>query len=475
MVDKPGGHKQHVDHVPLVGGIAIFLSVFLAWLLLPLLGMGSMNAIFVAAGGLLFAVGLVDDRVQLSVKFRFVAQIAAALLLVYSSAVLKDFGYILSDEILVLGMLSIPITIFATLGVINAMNMLDGVDGLAGAVSLASLSLILVVAYASAHHVQIVLTLCMMGALCGFLVFNLRWNGKITAKVYMGDAGSTLLGFLFAFLLISLSQGEQRAIPPVAVLWLFAVPLMDTVGVMIRRIWHKQSPFSADRGHLHHLLIDAGFRVPHVICFMAFLQLALGAAGLVAVYQGISELVSFTAFITLFLIYTYLISRPWRFVPKMRSIHRKTDLAVRGAQHIYIRDICGDVSVAGIKMQLGEALRHHEFKIFEKIDGDGKKYTFGVIDVKETYNLGWILSKMKKYCTSVAEQESVGNKEKVIRQYITRDPMNDRRCANHHNNHIGGRRQLDRRSNTERLIYCTKKGKIEGRETVARIEPGFNL
>jgi UDP-GlcNAc:undecaprenyl-phosphate GlcNAc-1-phosphate transferase len=92
----------------------------------------------------------------------------------------------------------------------------------------------------------------------GFLYYNLRYPGNRRARVFLGDNGSMLLGFLFAWLFIALSQGEPAAMTPVTALWLFALPLMDTVGVMLRRIWLGKSPFRADRHHLHHLFVRAG-------------------------------------------------------------------------------------------------------------------------------------------------------------------------------------------------------------------------
>ncbi|RLA46835.1 MAG: undecaprenyl-phosphate alpha-N-acetylglucosaminyl 1-phosphate transferase [Gammaproteobacteria bacterium] len=323
LVDKPGGHKEHEDHVPLVGGLAIYSGVLMAWFLLPWLGGGTMNSIFLAAGVLLFTIGLADDRFDLSVKLRFGVQIVAALMLVYSNVVLADLGYIQSGKLFTLGIFAIPVTVFATLSAINAMNMMDGIDGLAGLVSIAILAPILVVSYVSANLIHILLVLCLMGAVGGFLLFNLHWKGRSTAHIFMGDAGSTLLGFLFATLLISLAQGEHRAMPPVTALWLFAIPLMDSAGVMLRRALHRRSPFTADRGHLHHLLLDAGFSVHQVVLFIALLQLALGAVGLVGCYLHISESISFVSFLVVLSAYIYLVIRPWRVVPMMRALHQK--------------------------------------------------------------------------------------------------------------------------------------------------------
>lgn len=330
LVDRPGGHKQHQHEVPLVGGLALYIGLFLSWYLAPYLGVGNINFLFIAGSALLFVIGIADDYFQLSVSFRIVVQVLAALLLTYCNIVLTSLGQLLPGVVVETGVFAIPFTVFAVVGTINAMNMIDGVDGLAGLLSFVVLLMLGVVSYTSGNGVQLLIIFCMLGAVGGFLHFNLRRPGREHAAVFMGDAGSTILGFLFAYLFISLSQGESPAITPVTALWLFGVPLMDTIGVMARRIWLGRSPFSADRGHLHHLLLDAGFRVRHTVMIIAAIQLLLGTAGLVAYYFGVLEWVSFAAFLGLFAFYAYFIFHPRRAVLYLRNVHQKFGFTVRG-------------------------------------------------------------------------------------------------------------------------------------------------
>ena len=469
LVDKPGGHKLHEDHTPLVGGVAIYLSIFLAWILMPLLGIATINTIFVAASGLLFSVGLIDDRIELSVKIRLAMQIVAALMLIYSKVVLKDFGYIVSDELFTLGILAVPLTVFATVGVINAMNMIDGIDGLAGSLSFTCLTLLWVVAYVAASKVQMLLILCLMGAVCGFLLFNMRWKGRDKAHVFMGDAGSTLLGFLFAFLFISMSQGEQRAMSPVTALWIFAIPLMDTISVMLRRIWQKKSPFSPDRRHLHHLLLDSGFLIQHAVLLIASIQLMLGLVGLTLYFLNIPDSVSFIAFLTLFFCYAYLIGRPRRIVSRLRTLHRRTELTVKGVRHIFVGDLNSDTAVADIETLLGDKKHDYKFEIFERKEPvSGENFIFAVIDANKTDNIKQLVSKIKKVNFSMPNQKTVDIKKRSIRQYIIRDQKNDRRCRAQQ---VKGsdRRQNERRSNDVRSIYRSDIYDVAGGELVAKL------
>lgn len=427
LVDKPGGHKLHDDHVPLVGGFALYLGLFLAWLIGPRLGYGTTNSIFLAASGLLFIIGLMDDRFQLSVRLRLFMQVVAALMLVYSNAALGNLGELWPGLPIETDALAIPFTIFAVVGTINAMNMIDGVDGLAGLVSFAILLLLFSAAYLAQSSIQMLIVLCMMGAVGGFLYFNMRRKGRSRAAVFMGDAGSTLLGFLFAYLFISLSQGENRAISPVTALWLFAVPLMDTVGVMIRRIWLGRSPFAADRGHLHHLLLDAGFRMRHAVLIIAFIQLALGAAGLTAQYLGMPDYLSFALFLGLFVFYAYLIIRPWRAVPKLRAIHRTLDLTVRGAQHVFVGNLDRNTAQADLRNLLRESGQNNDFELYERADPEtGETTVFAMVDADETGNVKRLARDLRKAHARIAGRRPAGQ-GMAIRQLVPRAPRNDRR------------------------------------------------
>ncbi|MCB1863149.1 MAG: undecaprenyl/decaprenyl-phosphate alpha-N-acetylglucosaminyl 1-phosphate transferase, partial [Gammaproteobacteria bacterium] len=239
---------------------------------------------------LIVLTGVLDDRLQLGVRLRFLMHALIALIMIHwGGVVLLDLGFLVSPELLVLGYLAVPLTIFATLGTINALNMLDGIDGLAGVLSIVIFSFIALLAFISQSADYFYLSIAVLGAVAGFLVFNFPYSSRQHASIFMGDAGSNLLGFLLAWQFIALSQGDDPVIAPVTALWLYAVPLIDTVSVMVRRVWLKRSPFKADRGHLHHLLIDAGFRVRQVVYLMAFIQVLLAAAGVWMLWGGVPQ------------------------------------------------------------------------------------------------------------------------------------------------------------------------------------------
>jgi UDP-GlcNAc:undecaprenyl-phosphate GlcNAc-1-phosphate transferase len=171
---------------------------------------------------------------------------------------------------LVLGWLGVPFTVFAVIGLINAFNLMDGIDGLAGCLALVSAGAVALLVPIRAPAPLTVIVFLLAAALYPFLVSNLGLLGR-RAKVFLGDAGSVVLGYVIAWTLIALSQDDPRRISPGLVLWCVAVPVMDTLAVIYRRLKRGESPFTPDRTHIHHLLLNAGFGPrPTLGCLVAF-------------------------------------------------------------------------------------------------------------------------------------------------------------------------------------------------------------
>ncbi|MCB1134529.1 MAG: undecaprenyl/decaprenyl-phosphate alpha-N-acetylglucosaminyl 1-phosphate transferase, partial [Verrucomicrobiae bacterium] len=201
---------------------------------------------------------------------RLVIQAGLALLMVYGGGVvLADVGDAFFVGALTMGFAAaVPFTVFGTVGCINAFNMVDGIDGLSGTIAAATLALIALVAGVGGDGATFLLALALLGGVLGFLWFNLRFGNQHRARVFMGDNGSMTLGLLLCWLLITITQGPNALVPPIVALWIFALPLVDTLSVMFRRMWMGKSPFSPDRNHLHHLLQRAGFRVENTVGIM---------------------------------------------------------------------------------------------------------------------------------------------------------------------------------------------------------------
>ncbi len=312
LVDRPDERKVHHGEVPLVGGIALYLGLLLA------LGFRHLAewplAMFLAGGFLLVLVGSWDDRHQLTTRVRFLVQIAAACLMIFMAGVeLADFGRLLSSQTLGLGWLAVPVTLFCVVGVTNATNMIDGMDGLC-----ASLALVTLAGLAAAHQLRGVplaaapLLVALAGGLCAWLLYNLRLPWRRRAMAFLGDAGTLLLGFALAWLLVASSQGPGRVIAPVTALWLFAVPLLDTVFVMIKRRQAGVSMVEADQEHLHHAFLRSGWGVNATLAMVVATAAVLAAVGLLLERSGVAENMRFLAFLSLAAAYYLAMNRAWR-------------------------------------------------------------------------------------------------------------------------------------------------------------------
>jgi UDP-GlcNAc:undecaprenyl-phosphate GlcNAc-1-phosphate transferase len=334
LVDIPSGRKNHSGSIPLIGGIAIFVAALIASVSLYFFETGmhaSSSASLVAfftAGFLLVVVGAWDDYQDLPAIARFLAQISASLIMIFSGGVvLTDLGALsLSGGLLSLGWIGIPFTVFACLGIINAMNMCDGLDGLSGGIALIAL-LGLGIANSLGgsvgnQHLIVVFTACV----AGFLVFNLRTLWRSKAWVFLGDAGSMLLGLALVWISISLSQGEARVISPAVALWFLMLPIYDAVSMMLRRLLRRRSPFRADREHLHHIFLMAGFSVAETVTLMCGIAVAGVVVGLFGMLLNVPDIWLASAFTVGGLLHYWTISRAWRVMRFLqRSICRRTD------------------------------------------------------------------------------------------------------------------------------------------------------
>jgi UDP-GlcNAc:undecaprenyl-phosphate/decaprenyl-phosphate GlcNAc-1-phosphate transferase len=311
LIARTGGHRLHHGDVPLVGGIAMFIAFFVAlvlgeWQLKDYAGL-------IAGSVLLVVVGAIDDRHHLPAWSRFLAQISAALIMILGGGVvLTDLGQLLTGSRLQLGILSIPITVIGVVGVINAVNMMDGLDGLAGGIVAVCLSTLSVLAWLSGQTSIAWLLLVLLAVVLGFLLFNWRFSKQHQARVFMGDAGSMFLGFVLAWFLVSLSQGESVVIQPVTALWLLALPLIDTVALMVRRSIRGNSPFLADRQHMHHALLHTGLSITSTVVLLIGLSMVFAIIGSLAQWLDTPGYWLFYSFAAIFLGYFVLMNKTWR-------------------------------------------------------------------------------------------------------------------------------------------------------------------
>lgn len=280
-VDHPnGGRKDHAEPTPVIGGIAVYIGLIVTTLIF--LGDQAVPRSYVLSATLLVIVGALDDRFDLSWRVRILAQIAAALILTVIGGVRADhLGPVFGPPDVEFGWLSLPISVVGIVGLINALNMIDGIDGLLGSLVLASVLMFITAGIYAGGPPVVWRSFMVLGAVGGFLLYNLRYGGKRRARLFMGNAGSMLLGFTIAHISFRLTQNHAHPVTPVLAPYLVAVPVIDCLVLLARRLRQGRSPFAADRDHVHHLLLDAGFSVNQTVAVLVLATLAIGggAAG----------------------------------------------------------------------------------------------------------------------------------------------------------------------------------------------------
>lgn len=303
LVDSPDNRKQHNGNIPLIGGLAIYIAT-LTSVTLFVENSQNINLLLISMSLMVF-IGALDDKYDLNAKLRLVAQVLIACVLTYGTDIhLYELGNLLGLGDVSTGLFSSLVTILAILAGINAFNMTDGIDGLAGSLGLISLLALSFIVYAEDYWLLMgILSLSVVV----FLFFNLDvFSNKM--KIFMGDAGSMLLGLVISWMLIITSQDTNIDTEPAHFLWFIAVPLIDMVSVMLRRARKGKSPLVADREHLHHVFMEIGFDSKKALLFISTIAMIFSVIGVGFIKYSISGSVSFLSIVVIFIIYNYLLN-----------------------------------------------------------------------------------------------------------------------------------------------------------------------
>lgn len=271
-IDVPtDGRRMHTRPMPRLGGLAIFLGFVISTLIFcdvtP-----TLVAIWIG-GFILCALGTLDDIFRLHWLVKLVVQFAAAGIAISQGVVINQIH--IGGDYVHLGIWSIPITLLWIAGLTNAINLIDGLDGLACGVSAISSLSILCVMLLLGDTASALVTAILAGACIGFLPFN-----RNPARIFMGDAGALFLGYTFAVISVDGVFKLHTILSFMIPLSIFALPIIDTLTAIIRRLLHGKNPFAPDRGHLHHKLIDLGFTQKEAV---GILYAICGILGLVAI------------------------------------------------------------------------------------------------------------------------------------------------------------------------------------------------
>ncbi len=256
-IDIPKDERRvHKKPIPLIGGLAIFYGFVISVLCFAVIDRQVMGLLMGSV--IIVTVGVIDDMRDLSAKLKLLFQIIAAAIVIYFGVeieyVANPFAKWFGPQYINLGLWSIPITMIWIIGVTNAVNLIDGLDGLACGVSTIASVALLSMTLLSQNLNAAIITAALAGAGFGFLPYNFN-----PAKIFMGDTGSTFLGFVLACISI---QGIMKmyAIISIAVpVLILGLPIFDTLFAIMRRIAKKKPIMAPDRGHLHHRLLDMGF------------------------------------------------------------------------------------------------------------------------------------------------------------------------------------------------------------------------
>lgn len=296
LADQPGGRKQHEGVIPVTGGIGMFLG-FAASAFASQLVAGPM-VVLVAALGLLVMAGIADDMHDVPPKSKFFVQLVAALLMTsWAGVFVSQLGDLLGFGPLSLYHWAIPFSVVCALGVINATNMVDGLDGSAGGMSLVAMLWFALAASLQGLSMQAIVSLLLAASIAGFLIWNVRLPGRSRAVVFMGDAGSMMLGLALCWLAIDVTQGPGRTMPAITSVWILGVPLLDMGRVMFLRTVRRTGMFTGDRLHLHHYLLDRGYSAPLTALLLISASATMGAIGLLSWRHGVPDWVMFYAFL----------------------------------------------------------------------------------------------------------------------------------------------------------------------------------
>lgn len=316
LVDLPNERKKHDGAIPLIGGLSIFTGVLITSSLF--VEQSQLLNLYLISSALLVFIGTMDDIYDLSVAPRIVFQGIVATIMVFGAGIyIHEFG-----DLFLMGHVDIEsygmiFTILACIAAINAFNMIDGIDGLAGSMSIISISSIAILSLLANNTADVLLPLILVVAIIPYLFYNVSTRNPRGKKIFMGDAGSMFMGLTVMWLLALGSQnqdGQIASFRPVTALWLIAIPLMDMLAIMVRRIRKGVSPFKADNGHLHHICMRIGLSSRQSLWAISLLAIVMALIGILGEYFLVKESIMFMLFVIVFSVYSYVLQHVWKFI-----------------------------------------------------------------------------------------------------------------------------------------------------------------
>jgi len=306
LVDLPDrSRKFHKRPTPLTGGIGILLGLLLSGkIYLDLNGLNGFMPIFttnlILASGFLVLFFLIDDLYDIRARYRLFAQCLFSYFIIHTTGIsIESFGNLFGFGEIELGIMSIPVTIFCVIGVMNAFNMIDGINGLCAG---SALVMMLYTGFLS-NLIYDSMLILLVGSMIGFLIFNLRIIGK-QRTVFLGDHGSNFIGFIVAWIAIYATQNQTYDMNPITAVWFIAIPLLDCIALIISRTMRGVNWAEPGRDHIHHkLMLKFSPEMSLVILILASSILCIFA---IIMENNFNEYVSFYSFVCFAGIYYFL-------------------------------------------------------------------------------------------------------------------------------------------------------------------------
>ena len=282
-IDVPkDDRRMHKKPIPRLGGLAVFFGFLVSVIMLVPVDTELQGILLGSV--VIVLLGVIDDSVSLPAMLKLIVQIFAALIVVLHGTridVLSNVNIFSDQAYISLGIWSIPVTVIWIVAITNAVNLIDGLDGLSvGVCTIASLSLLMISAIVSEFNVVVIMA-ALAGACIGFLPYNMN-----PAKIFVGDTGATFLGFILATVSIQGMFKTYAILSFAAPFLVLGLPIFDTAFAICRRLLHGQSPMHADRGHVHHRLIDMGFSQKQTVLILYLISGILGISAVLLTSSG---------------------------------------------------------------------------------------------------------------------------------------------------------------------------------------------
>ncbi|WP_019615897.1 UDP-N-acetylglucosamine--undecaprenyl-phosphate N-acetylglucosaminephosphotransferase [Psychromonas ossibalaenae] len=329
LTDRPNARKNHVGHIPLIGGISVYIGLFVTSLIILVFYPHHVSELmtYLFASLLIVLTGVLDDRFDLSVRIRIIVQIVITSIMMFVAGdALFNVGNLFGFGDINMGYFAYPLTVIIVIGSISAYNMVDGIDGLIGGISVATFIPLSVLFYLSEDIHEMFFCLLCLAVLTPYLLYNLQLTKYCSKKIFMGDAGSMFLGLTVVWLIVIGGQkhssglsADTSAFSPIIGVWILALPLLDMISIMLRRIKKGFSPFKPDRDHLHHIFMRAGFSSRETLIIITIISLLLSSIGVLTTLYSVPDYLQLGAFLSLLLAYNYSLSRVWVLVTIYRG------------------------------------------------------------------------------------------------------------------------------------------------------------